>query len=336
MSTLQKELFQKEQQKTASRMKIDDANDQQLALQNDLAQICQSLHEVSIKSSMLTRKKERLELHMARKEIKQKKISTVLTSKPSKELVSEMVDEVSLSIIDLKEDLLQIQSDILKQTAKEEQLKQELSKKEKEAEESRQALVELKVKQERFSSAIDYQREAIAEDVRQAENQQAEVHHILQDIHLSLQPLTKKSAHLAEEKEQLEKEITKKEKLQQELMPHRSLMGDSEIFDKLKAEIHASIDTNRNCLAHIGEKIAKQMAKQELLEQKVVKKKRAVKENDQLLHELKQQHSVICSTLEAKRKIFDCQLRRKHQPKEKLQEECKVSAFIETAYTPFQ
>ena len=313
-------------------MKIDDANDQQQALQNDLVQICQSLQEVSIKSSMLTRKKERLELHMARKEIKQKKLSTVLTSKPSKELMSEMVDEVFLSIIDLKEDLLQLQSDILKQTAKEEQLKQELSKKEKEAEESRQAPVELKEKQQRFSSAIDYQREAKAEDVRRAENQQEELHHILQDIHLSL----KKSAHLAEEQEQLEKEITKKEKLQQELMPHRSLTGDSGIFDKLKTEIQTSIDTNRNRLAHIGEKIAKQMAKQELLEQDVVKKKRDLKENDQLVHELKQQHSVICSALEAKRKIFDCQLRRKHQPKEKLQEECKVSAFIETAYTPFQ
>ena len=318
--------MQKEQQKTASSKEMNEAKDQQQVLKNELVQICQSLQEVSSKSAMLTREKQRLEIDTERKKIKQKKILAALTSKPSKEMVSEMVDEVHLSILDLKEDLQHLESEISKQKAKEEQVKQELAKKEKEADDNRQALEELKKKQELFSSKLDSQKETLAEDVQQAENRQEELNHILRDINLSLQPLTKKCADLAEEKEQLEKEITEKEKLQEELMSREALMGDSRIFDKVKADIQASIEKNKKRLAQVEEKIEKQRNKEKRLKQEAAKKEKEVDENERLVRELKQKHSVICSTLEAKREIFDSHLRQKHQSKENLPEEHKVSA----------
>ena len=170
LSVQQKELVQEEQQKTASAKEVDKAEDHQQVLKNDLVEICQSLQKVSIQSSLLARNKERLELDVARKEIKQKKVSAVLTSKPSKELMSEMVDDIWLSIIDLKEDLSVLESKILEPTAKEEQVKEELRKKEKEADENKQALEVLKGKQECFSSALDSQNELFTEDIQQAEN----------------------------------------------------------------------------------------------------------------------------------------------------------------------
>ena len=155
MSEQQKELLQNEQQKTASSKEMDDAKEQQQVLKNDLGQICQSLQEVLMKSTKLTRKKQRLELELARKELKKQRISAAVSSNPSKELVSEMVHEVKVSIIDMKEDLLRLESEISEQAEKEEQVKQVVCKKEMEADENRQALEELKEKQAHFSSDLD-------------------------------------------------------------------------------------------------------------------------------------------------------------------------------------
>ena len=335
LSAQQKELLQKEEQKTTSSMEMDVAEDRQEGLKKDLVQICQSLQEVSITTAMLTRQKEELKLHMERKEIKRKKILDALTSKPSKELVTEMVDEVQLTIIDLKEDLLHLETEISEQTAKEEKVKQKLGKTEKEADENRQALEELKEKQALFSSALDFQREMVAEDVRQAENRQKELDDVLQEIRESLQPLTKKSASLVEEKEQLEKEIIKKEKLQQKLLSQKASVEDMEVIDETIADIQASINTKRERLAHIEAKIEKKRAEENQLKLEAAKKEKELDKSKQVICELKQKHSVICSTLEAKRKIFDCQLRQKHQPKEKLPDELKVSASCLTANTSF-
>ena len=136
--------MQKEQQKAASSKEMDGAKDQQQVLKNELVQIYQSLKEVTDKSSLLARKKQRLKIDLERKEIRQKKILAASNSKPSKELMSEMVDEVRLLILDLKEDLQHLDSEISIQRAKHEHVKQELAKKEKEAKENQQALEELK------------------------------------------------------------------------------------------------------------------------------------------------------------------------------------------------
>ena len=58
LSEQQKELLEKEQQKSATSKKLNEVKEQQQILKNDLIQICQSLQEVSIKSAMLTSKKE--------------------------------------------------------------------------------------------------------------------------------------------------------------------------------------------------------------------------------------------------------------------------------------
>ena len=327
-------MLQKEQQKASASKEIKGAKYHQQVLKNELVQICQSLKQVTDQSALLARKKERLKIDVERKEIKQKKILAALTSKPSKELISEMVDEVRLSILDLKEDLQHLDSEISIQRAKEEQVKQELSKKEKEAEENHQALEDLREKQQLFSSELDSKQETLAEDVQQAENRQKELNHILQEIRLSLQPLTKKSADLAEEKEQLEKEITEKKKLQEELISKKALIGDSGIFEKLKADIQDTIDKRRKSLAKVEAKIEEQRATEKRLKMEVAKKEKEVDESERLVSELKQKHSVICEALETKRKIFDCQLRHKHQTRKKLPEECKVSAscVTENAY----
>ena len=325
LSEQRKKLLQKEEQKTVSGKEINEAVEQQQVLENDLLQICQSLQEVSMKTSKLTRKKERLELDMARQELKKKKLSAALTSKPSKELVTEMVYEVHSSIIDLKEDLRHLESEISSQIAKEEQMKQELFKNKKEADENRQALEELKEKHKHFSSALDSQRKILAEDVQRAENRQEELNNILQETRNSLQQLATKSANLATEKEQLEQEISENEKLQEELMSQKSLNGDIKLLDKMKANIQASIDSNRKRLAHVVAKIEKQRAKENHLKQEAANKEKELEENHRLVHELKQKHLIICSILEANRIIFDCQLRQTHQSSENWEKECKVS-----------
>ena len=325
LSVQQKELVQKEQQKTASSKKMDKAEDRHQVLQNDLVKICQSLQKVSVQSSLLARKKEWLELDMARKEIKQKKISAALTSKPTKELASEMVDNIQLSIIDLREDLLVLESEIAEHTTKEEQVKQELRKKKKEADENKQALEELKERQERFTSALDSQSESFTEDIRQAEKRQEELDHILQEIRDSLKPLEMKSADLAEEKRQLEKEIIKKQELQKKAMSQKALLEETGLFAEMLADIQASINKSRKRLAQVDVEMEKQRAMEKHLKEEAAKKKKELDDNKQVIQELKEKHSVVSAMLEAKRKIFDCQLRQKHQSSEKLQEECKVS-----------
>ena len=332
-----KQLLQKEKQFTASSKEMDEAKEQEHVLKNDLVQICEALQEVSSKSAMLTRKKEKLEANVARIEIKKRKISAALTSKPSKELVSEMIDELRLSIIDLKEDLQHLESEIAEQATREEQVKQELVKKEEEAKENRKTLEELKKKLSHFSSALDSQKQTFAEDIRQAENRRRQINLLLQEICESLRKITKKSADLAEEKEQLEKEIAKKEKLQQELMSQKALMGGTDILDKIQADYQESIDTNKKRLANVEAKIEKQRAKEIHLKQEVSKKEKELEENHRVVYELKQKHSVICATLEAKRKIFDCQLRQKHQSCERLREERRVSAsYVTILFVSYQ
>ena len=323
--------MQKEQEKRASSKEVDEAEDHQQVIKSNLVKICQSLRKVSATTAMLARRKERLELSTARMEIRQKRISTALTSKPSKDLVLEMVDEVHLTIIDLREDLQHLETEILEQTAKEEQMKQKLSKKEKEADKNRQALEDLKEKQALFSSALDFQNDSFAEGIRQAENQQQELDHDLQEICKSLQPLTRKSASLAEEKEELEKEITKNQKLQEKLLSQEASMDGMGIFDEVLANIQASISTNRKRLEHVQAKIEKKKAKEIEFKVEAAKKETELDENKRVVCELKQKHSVICSMLEAKRKIFDFQFRQKHQSRKKLQEERQVSVSCMTA-----
>ena len=325
LSVQQKELMQKEQQKTASAKEMDKAEDQQEVLENDLVKICQSLQKVSIQSSLLVRKKEQLELDMARKDIKHKKILADLTSKPSKQLMSEMVHDIQLSIIDLREDLLTLELEISEHTAKEKQVKLELKKKEKEALENKQALEKLRESQELFSSALNSQSESFTEDIQLAENRQEELNHILKEIRESLQPLEMKSADLAEEKEQLEKEITKKQKLQEKISSQKALTEATGLIGEVIADIQASIDKNRKRLAEVDVEMEKQRAKEKQLKEEASKKEKELDDNRRVVKELKEKHSIVSAMLETKRKIFDCQLRQKHQSKEKLQEERKVS-----------
>ena len=181
---------------------------------------------------------------------------------------------------------------------------------------------------------MDSQQETLAEDVRQAENRQEELNHILQEIRLSLQPLSKESADLVEQKEQLEEKITKKKKLQEELMSKEDLIGDTEVFEKLKADLQDSIDRKRKSLVQVEEKIEEQRAKEKRLKMEVAEKEKELDENERFVGELKQKHLVICSALETKRRIFDSELRQKHKSKQKLPKECKVSVcyVIESAF----
>ena len=310
-------MARKEQQKSASSKEVDAAEYHQQVLKNDLVKICQTLQKVSTTTAMLTREKGQLQLNTAQMEIKQKRISAALTSKPSKELVSEMVDEVHLTIIDLKEDLQHLETEMSEQTAKEEQVKQKLSQKEKEADENIQALENLKAKQALFSSALDFHSDTLTEVIHQAENRQQELDLVLEGIRKSLEQLTKKSASLAEEKEQLEKEITKNKKLQEKLLSQKASMEDTEIIDELIANIQGSIDKNKKHLAHVESKLEKKKAKQNQLKLEAAKKEKDLVENKQRLCELKQKNSVICSTLEAKRKSSTVSCARSISPRKK-------------------
>ena len=145
-----------------------------------------------------------------------------------------------------------------------------------------------------------------------------------------MQPLTRKSASLAEEKKELEKEITKNEKLQEKLLSQKASIEGAGLFDEMLANIQASINTNRKRLSHVEAKIENKKAEENEFKLEAAKKEKDLDENRRVVCELKQNHSVICSTLEAKRKIFDFQLRQKHQSKNKLEEERQVSVSCMT------
>ena len=111
-------------------------------------------------------------------------------------------------------------------------MKQKLKKKEKEADENKQALEELKERHECFSSTLDFQSESFTEDIRLAENRQEELDHNLKEIRESLYPLVTKSAGLAEEKKELEKEITTKQKLQERVISQKALTEETGLLLK--------------------------------------------------------------------------------------------------------
>ena len=109
-------------------------------------------------------------------------------------------------------------------------------------------------------------------------------------------------------------------------MSQKASMEDREVFDEMLTDIRASIYTKRKRLAHVKAKLEKQRDKENRLKQEAAKKEKELDENHRVADELKQKHSVICSTLEAKRIIFDCQLRQMHQSSESREKECKVSS----------
>ena len=239
--------------------------------------------------------------------------------------LNESFQQLTKKYDDLTDDLLVLKSEIPEQAVEKQKVKEELSKKEKEADKNREALEKLKEKQALFSSALDFQRELFVEDIQQAENRQEELHHMLQGLNKSFQQLTSKYDDLTEEKEQLEEEITKKQKLREKLFSQKALVEDTEVFSEMIADYQASIDKSRKRFVVVDREIEKQRAKEKQLKQEVAKTEKEVDDNKRILQKLNEKHSVICSTLEAKRKIFDCQLRQNHQSSEKLQEEQKVN-----------
>ena len=77
--------MQEEQKKMASNRDVNQAEDQQQVLKKDLLKICETLLEVTTKSALLAKKKDRLQLDLERKEIKKEKALAALTSKGIKQ-----------------------------------------------------------------------------------------------------------------------------------------------------------------------------------------------------------------------------------------------------------
>ena len=71
-------------------------------------------------------------------------------------------------------------------------------------------------------------------------------------------------------------------------MSKKALIGDSGIFEKLKADIQDSIDNQRKSLAQVESKIEKQRATEKRLKTEVARKEKEVGENEQFVSELKE------------------------------------------------
>ena len=70
----QKDLELKEQEKISSAKALDEAEEQREVLKNDLLKVCETLQEVSTKSTRLAKKKKRFEIILAKNDLKQKRI----------------------------------------------------------------------------------------------------------------------------------------------------------------------------------------------------------------------------------------------------------------------
>ena len=70
-------------------------------------------------------------------------------------------------------------------------------------------------------------------------------------------------------------------------MSKKALIGDSGIFEKLKADIQDSIDKKRKTLAQVEAKIEEQRATEKRLKMEVAKKEKEVDENERFVGELK-------------------------------------------------
>ena len=102
----------------------------------------------------------------------------------------------------------------------------------------------------------------------------------MQEIRESLEPLTRKSASLDEEKEQLKKEINKNEKLQEKLLSQKASLEDTKIFDETITNLQATIDANRKrLLANVEAKIEKKKIRENQLKLEAAMKEKELDEN---------------------------------------------------------
>ena len=317
---------QRELQKTKTWKEASQAEDRHEVVKNELMKASQSLEEVKIQTSELTRKKERLETEFAREQLKQERFLVHVNSMTSEQLVSEVIANIQFSIFDLKDDIAVLESEIKQQGTKEETLKQELAVKEKEADDNKKALDELKNQQLLFRSTLDVKRKLFEEDIQWAEDQQQELDGELQEISESLQQVIERSAALVKEKERLEQKMARKQSQQKRLETQRSSMTDKEVASEMIADIQGSVDDYRERIALLDVKISEQKVKEEHLKKQIVVKEKEVNDNRQTVEKLKEKHSILCSTLEAERKVLDCQLRQKNQSSETRPAEIKVGA----------
>ena len=104
-------------------------------------------------------------------------------------------------------------------------------------------------------------------------------------------------------------------------------MDDDEALSDMLADLQVSIKEKKKRLAEVNEEIEEQKLRKELLEQEVSEKEREMDYKKQDIQKLKEKHTVICTTLYAKRRIFDLNLRQMHQSSEIHGKEPRVSAL---------
>ena len=154
----QRSLEQKEWQLAESEKRADQAEDRHRVLKEKLSILQYSSRDVAMEAAELLKRREELELKLARNKKRKERLLDQKRFMTDMELLLQMIDEVQLSIDDSEEHIALLKMKIGEQITKEKELHQEIAKKQKEVDDSNRALQASKKKCSLLRSKLNAER----------------------------------------------------------------------------------------------------------------------------------------------------------------------------------
>ena len=134
---------------------VDQAENQHKLLKAKLSELQTSSQCVAMKTVELVKKREELEIELSMKKERKERLLAQKPFMTDTELLLQLMEEVQASIDDTEKLIAQLKMRIEEQNAKEEKLKEDIAKKEKEVEECDQSLQALKNKYSLLRSKLN-------------------------------------------------------------------------------------------------------------------------------------------------------------------------------------
>ena len=163
----QRSLQQKEQQLLQTAKRVDQAENQHKLLKVKLSELKTSSEHVAMEAAELVEKRKELEIELS---VKKESKERLLAQKPfvtNTKLSLQMIDEVQASIDDIEKHIVQLKMRIEEQNVKEERLKEDIAKKQKEMVEIDRSLPASKRKYSLLRSKLNAERMVLDFKLRQ-------------------------------------------------------------------------------------------------------------------------------------------------------------------------
>ena len=174
----QNSLEQKEQLLTETGKRIDQAESQHKLLEVKLSELQNSSQLVAMEAAQLVKTREELEIELAAKKERKERLLAQKPFMTDTELFLQMMNEAQASIDEIKKQIALLQLKIKEQNAKEESLKEDITKKQKELENSDRylqasrkkcSLLQSKLKAERMEFDLTLRQQLVSNEKLQEE-----------------------------------------------------------------------------------------------------------------------------------------------------------------------